>query len=585
MLNEWIVTLYNREDLDDFYEDMQTPGGNLYIPDRAVDVAKQRPISRNTHYMLTDEEAMLVKSDERVWDVSLAELVRNSFQPLGYKIDEGIFSKNYLSSGPTLAETDINWAFLRQTRNAQIPEWGFNNQEFDPTNDLAKSEINANANNVIITASGRNVDVVIVDTHFPHDHPEFAVNPDGTGGSRVVSYNWLQNDIGFGTGTYDYTLSDQDNHGGHVAGTVAGNTQGWARDANIYHMSPFPNTPNFGVAGYSGDTLWDFVRAWHNSKPINPVTGRKNPTISNHSYTSLTDAGQYGYSPIKAVTYRGTRYAPGRDLTVSELQARGYAATSQTFKFLAYYTSLHADIQDAIDDGIIIVAAAGNESWKIVGPTDQDYDNTYETIYLPTSQPQVGYVHRGSGLQSGQSYAPVIVVGAVDTVIDEYKATFSNCGNLVDVYAVGMGVQSSVYLTTYYAMMFDPRNSQFYFGKTQGTSMASPQVCGMLACLAESWPNMNQAQAHQWIVDFANNDQLSDTGTDDASDFRSLQGAPNKFAKWTNQRPIRGGVFPQRKFRPRTIDGDPTPLVSRGGGAPTRIGRRVYPRPRIRRRG
>ncbi len=82
MLKEWIVTLYKHEDLDGFYEDMETPGGNLYIPDRAVDVTKQRPISRNTNYMLTYEEAMLIKDDERVWDVDLLEKLEESIKAI-----------------------------------------------------------------------------------------------------------------------------------------------------------------------------------------------------------------------------------------------------------------------------------------------------------------------------------------------------------------------------------------------------------------------------------------------------------------------------------------------------------------------
>lgn len=52
--------------LDSLYDDMETPGGNLYIPDRAVDLVHRRAISRNTHYMLTDEEAAQVAGDPRV---------------------------------------------------------------------------------------------------------------------------------------------------------------------------------------------------------------------------------------------------------------------------------------------------------------------------------------------------------------------------------------------------------------------------------------------------------------------------------------------------------------------------------------
>jgi hypothetical protein len=42
MLKEWIVTLYNHEDLESFYKDMETPGGSLYIPDREIGRASCR---------------------------------------------------------------------------------------------------------------------------------------------------------------------------------------------------------------------------------------------------------------------------------------------------------------------------------------------------------------------------------------------------------------------------------------------------------------------------------------------------------------------------------------------------------------
>jgi hypothetical protein len=65
-LREYIVTLKEHQDLDSFYEDMETPGGNLYIPDRAIEVAVRRPISRNTNYLLTYEEAEQLRNDPRV---------------------------------------------------------------------------------------------------------------------------------------------------------------------------------------------------------------------------------------------------------------------------------------------------------------------------------------------------------------------------------------------------------------------------------------------------------------------------------------------------------------------------------------
>ena len=56
-LQVYMVTLKDSADLDDFYTDMETPGGDLYIPDREVGVHNKREISRTTEYWLTEEES------------------------------------------------------------------------------------------------------------------------------------------------------------------------------------------------------------------------------------------------------------------------------------------------------------------------------------------------------------------------------------------------------------------------------------------------------------------------------------------------------------------------------------------------
>ena len=547
-LQEWIVTLHKKEDLESLYEDMETPGGNLFIPDRSVDVTHRRTISRNTHYMLTYDEAMLLKSDERVWDVELAELINITTRPM-YKITNGDFDKAWSASS-----TDINWGLLRHSEAANRSNWG----------DGGTTQI---TDDLTITASGKHVDVVIVDGHIDPDHPEFAKNSDGTGGSRVVQYNWFQNNVGSGTGTYVYDRSGSytnvideadNNHGCHCAGTVAGNSQGWARDANIYNISPYSTNPN----SLSSALMWDYIRAWHVNKSINPVTGRRNPTITNNSYGSSirTDySGSYTTGKVTRVNYRGTDFNPGRDLTLAELRERGFYATSTAMSIPNYFTSRNADMQDAIDDGIIIVASAGNDYWKTVNASDQDYNNQYYMTYGGSNYNW--YLHRGTGSAAG--YAPIINVGALGNDNNEDKATFSNCGSQVDVFAAGEAIQSSLHTGS----SSDPRDPTYKFGKYQGTSMAGPQVAGVVACLAESWPNMTQTEAHAWVINNSATGQMFDTGADDPMDVQSLQGASNRLIRWINQREITGNSFPQKNFKPR-----PT------GGV-------LYPRPRIRRRG
>ena len=393
--------------------------------------------------------------------------------------------------------------------------------------------------------------------------------PASNGASRIKQINWFQNNIGSGTGTYTYDRSesytnvtdeDDNNHGCHCGGTVAGNTQGWARDANIYNISPYSTNPNWGTNGLSSSTYWDYIRAWHNAKPINPATGRKNPTITNNSYGSSITPGDNNFGNVTRVNFRGTDFNPGRDMTLQELNARGFGNNSLVgYSFPNYFTSRQADLQDAIDDGIIIVASAGNDYWKICTPLDQDYNNVCYANYYGFTY--TFFYNRGTG--SGAAYAPVIVVGATGNDNNEDKAIFSNCGDQVDVYGAGEAIQSSVHSggTT------DPRNSSYRLAKYQGTSMSGPQITGILAILAESWPNMTQAEAHAWIIDNANENQMFDSGTDDPTDWQSLRGGANLFARWFNQRPESGSSFPQKNFRPRTSSG------------------RVYPRPRIRRRG
>ena len=92
MLKQWIVTLHRKEDLDGFYDDMETPGGNLFIPDRAVELTNRRLISRNTHYMLDEDEVELIKSDDRVWDVELEELHGLLTEPAGWSVNNGQFA-------------------------------------------------------------------------------------------------------------------------------------------------------------------------------------------------------------------------------------------------------------------------------------------------------------------------------------------------------------------------------------------------------------------------------------------------------------------------------------------------------------
>jgi hypothetical protein len=138
---EYVVTLYRHEDLDDFYEDMETPGGNLYIPGRRIEVSNRRPLSRNTHYYLNPEEALQVKNDPRVWDIISLEDIP---PPIPAWLENTSFNKNP-SSG-----VDRNWALKRVIEGNNQQDW------------FSSNYFNSNQPGYVFASSeGLGVDVVI----------------------------------------------------------------------------------------------------------------------------------------------------------------------------------------------------------------------------------------------------------------------------------------------------------------------------------------------------------------------------------------------------------------------------------------
>jgi hypothetical protein len=293
---EYIVTVHDSNDLSQIYDELESDGKappNTEIS-RAVHCVNRRLTSRNTHYLLTSWEAGQLKNDPRIKSVSLAPSILGIQPGLNY-IEQT--SDNWDKSNST-GGTMKNWALLRCTEGSQRTGWGGTGYQGDGTGTPAQTAT------INLAQTGRNVDVVICDENgIAWNHPEYAANVDGTGGSRAIQYNWFQHnaEIGNGSnGTYSYGVGS---HSTHVAGTVAGNTQGWARSSNIYNLF-------YDAGGSESSFVFDYVRAFHRNKTVNVATGRKNPTIVNNSWGYSIFPSEWMFSDITAVTYRGTRYTP-----------------------------------------------------------------------------------------------------------------------------------------------------------------------------------------------------------------------------------------------------------------------------------
>ena len=542
-MNEYIVTCRSYEDLENLYDDMETPGGSLYIPDRAVDLVHRRAISRNTHYMLTEEEAAEIRNDERV--IACERLAKDRGIVPDYLWTQ---TDDFNKTTGTFAGDDKNWGLYRVIEGDSVTNWGS-----DGTDEITNRTI-------VTTSSGKNVDVVIVDAHINPDHPEFAVNPDGSGGSRVNQFNWFQYNsvLGYGSnGTYTYSTSGaspNSNHGTHVAGTACGNTQGWARDANIYNMA-FSDTLS-GVTDWD-EKLWDYLRHFHKNKLPNEDTGRRNPTITNHSwgYSRVN----INLSTLTSVTYRGTTTAlSGTDSqkkTVLEDNGVPVPANTYLYKTPARIAAVDADVQDAIADGVIVISSAGNSYWNCDTSSGNDYDN-----YTSGSGGTI-YHSRGSTPGSADN---VICVGSIGSKINEYKSNFSNWGERVDIWAPGSDIISAVYdssspPTSYNPIIADSRNSSYHLASISGTSMSGPQVAGVIACLAEQEPFLTQAEALQHLKE----NSLAEVGTTgtinhsnngSSTGYEAFGDSHNRYLFMPKKRPETGTLSPAFLHKNRNSD-------------------------------
>ena len=177
----YIVTLYKHEDLEEFYAEMKEKGFRLNM---------KRPVSRNTHYWMTDEQAQELKKDPRVWDVDLRPEDRGIFPESFATIQDnltpfqmnGTFWKGDTQGSPTVSSNDRQWGQIHcggTTAQRGKNQFGLINSggSYEQVTDT-----------VNIFNDGKHVDVVICDDPVSSDCSEW-FSPT-TGLSRFVEYDW-----------------------------------------------------------------------------------------------------------------------------------------------------------------------------------------------------------------------------------------------------------------------------------------------------------------------------------------------------------------------------------------------------------
>ena len=479
----YVVTLKGRDDLDGFYADMKSDGYKISL---------KRPISRSTHYHMTDLQAENLRGDSRVLAVEKRpEDIGMVKKPYAYYNNAvHVHSGDFRKSG-TFVPMDRDWGKLHSGgTDAQRKKntWGYNGSA--TTND-----------NLEIFNDGRNVDVVICDNTVSFDCHEWHSLSSGL--SRFVSYEWYNelntyvgsiddDGISLPTGNYPNYLDNginTSNHGTHCAGTIAGRHYGWAPEANIYALQVLSG--HSGTAPVPNLLEFDYLRAFHRYKAINATTGRKNATVTSHSWGYGYDYSEdyplgWSIEDITSIAYRGANYNASypnpSGWSMEGIQADFGFSYSHT-EIPSHYVAMAEDAKDAVEDGIIVIAAASNDNLMVVpeidpttGATHQDWNNSVNLSGIGSR-----YYNRGSAPSSGKD---VICVGSISTDQDFRRSSFSNYGPKVDVWAPGSSIVSATNSVGTPDTKYGGNN---WFQTKSGTSMATPQISGIAALLASNF--------------------------------------------------------------------------------------------------
>ena len=517
------------------------------IPNRRIScISEMQCSSKRSVYEMSIDEAEVLRQHPKVeWVVRSS--MHNPVVLEQRKYDEKVIPYTFTNR----FKQDVN--NLRTNDNLtgdplNYTQWGLSRHS-NTTNNFGTTTILGE--DIKYSLSGKNVDVVIMDGGVRWDHPEFLkpgvttfVDKESTRvrdilihGASEYGINWSNEGLTApGSGTLaNYTVanvleSSSFNgswHGSHVAGTATGNQFGAAFESNVWSIACIDRSD----VGFSDPADgFDYIRVWHKNKPINPVTGRRNPTIVNGSWGfrqfvvwNFPSNATFAYT----ATFRGASH-DGTDIfgSNSYLPAMYYmdklefGTVGGSPAFWFEFTSKHATSQTTTDElfddpdcnDLIVVFSAGNfgnSNGKLDLPGGVDYDNeitsgyTYYGNQFTEDNGAVDEYYNRPGTPAiahlGQSDAPIIV-GAMDSVVlntgitSERKASYSNTGPAVDVWAAG-----STILSPYNSGYQDPRNTSFFNSYLQGTSMSSPNVTGVLACYLESNPSATRVDVRNWL--------------------------------------------------------------------------------------
>ena len=585
------------------------------IPDRKITCTNSKEFSptRGT-YELTEAEAIEIGNHPHVKWIELSPEDNPGFYPNPSPATKR-FPKNVkiyrdLSTAPNQPPSSPTSAEINRTNWAMVRVGVDTNGDFYGT---ASGQVGVRTSNINYSLTGKNVDIIIQDSGIQQYHPEFI---DGNGQSRVsdivldgpytidpayfntnsLTYTKADGRVGIATtaahewwentskrsGAFSsvgtvaipnaYTMNNAmgiggtvngltSGHGTGCAGLAAGNNFGLAFEANIWNMPGIGDAVSLGI-----EANYDLMKIFHQNKPTNSTTGRKNPTVINGSW-----GYQAAFSSGNTVSYKfqgGTGTFTGNAATSNLVTAMKNGLNNQVVgAYRSWSSSSRSNSTDTaasemMATGVIYVAAAGNNNQRLgVGADDPDRLNYLSDNFFSTTDPRSEFPsgtvpcnHRdwmnpqGNGFDSTTDFHPTICVGAMDDFVGadlaERKASYSNNGPGIDVWApADETLSAGTNGVSSYEDFVRPDDGMSYTNSTDGsdyfdsnfngTSAAAPVVAGLIALYLESNPSATSRQVKDFLFEQGSVVVADGLYRDDISD------ATNN-AYWTGSYNMRG---------------------------------------------
>ena len=309
-------------------------------------------------------------------------------------------------------------------------------------------------------------------------------------------------------------------HGTQCAAQAYGRTMGWAFNANKWTINQIGNSS----CGF--DNGFTVQKIFHQYKPINPVFGTRDPTISSNSWGFRATPSSSGFA-----IYRGTSYQYSNDATKPQfIRYVGDVGDGGRMKGEIVPSNISVAAGEMVAAGVITVVAAGNSSQKLVKNSHPDYNNYWTTditkpltesthyafgYYFYNTTNRRGFPQSaGMYTSGGQVVYPVIQVGALSSLyyyLKESKVNYSDMGEDIDCYAPGDGTFTADEDQAY--PRWDNTYSQSmllsYDTRFSGTSSACPTAAGMIAVKVGQNRGWTWQDVKSWLVTKVG--QLNDT--------------------------------------------------------------------------